>query len=61
MDRSLNELVAIAEDIKRLLIALLIKSGATQAEVAKALGVTQGTVSKIFAVAGSGKSPRKRK
>lgn len=58
-DKSLNELLTVAKDIKRLLIILLIKNGATQAEVAKALGVTQGTVSKLFSVTGSGATRKK--
>ena len=40
----LEELVAI----KRLLVLGLLKLGATQNEVAAAMGVTQGTVSKMF-------------
>jgi predicted transcriptional regulator len=40
----LAELVSI----KRLLILTLLKSGATQGEVALALGVSQSTVSKMF-------------
>ena len=34
--------------IKTLLVLLLMKSGASQAEIAKALDITQGTVSKQF-------------
>ena len=36
------------ESIKRLLVLLLLKAGATQTEVASALGVRQGTVSRMF-------------
>jgi DNA-binding MarR family transcriptional regulator len=35
-------------DIKALLILLLMKSGASQTEIAKALGTTQATVSRQF-------------
>jgi predicted transcriptional regulator len=41
----LAELVSI----KRLLTFALLKSGTTQKEVAAALGVTQGTISKMLA------------
>jgi DNA-binding NarL/FixJ family response regulator len=40
------------EDIRRLLVLLLLKGGATQSEIAKALGTTQGTVSKQFRLGG---------
>ncbi len=43
-DPILNELIGI----KRLLIFILIRDGVTQDEIAKALGVTQGTISKMF-------------
>ncbi len=36
------------EAIKRLLVFALLKAGATQREVAAALGVGQSTVSKMF-------------
>lgn len=36
------------EDIKRLLLFALLKSGASQAEVANALGVSQPSVSRMF-------------
>jgi hypothetical protein len=49
----LEELIAI----KRLLIFGLLKFGATQKEVAAALGVTQSTVSKMFP-GGLPKSPK---
>ena len=35
-------------DIKALLVLLLMKSGASQTEIAKALGTTQATVSRQF-------------
>ena len=40
--------VAELRDIKALLVLLLMKSGASQTEIAGALGITQGTVSKQF-------------
>jgi DNA-binding NarL/FixJ family response regulator len=36
------------KDIKGLLVLLLLKSGATQGEIAKALGTTQPTISKTY-------------
>lgn len=36
------------EHIRRLLMLGLLAQGQTQAEIASALGVTQGTVSKMF-------------
>ncbi len=36
------------KDIKALLILLLMKSGASQTEIARALGTTQATVSRQF-------------
>jgi DNA-binding NarL/FixJ family response regulator len=35
-------------DIKALLVLLLLKSGASQTEIASALGITQATVSRQF-------------
>lgn len=37
-------------DIKRLLVLLLLKCGATQLEIAKALGLNQATVSRNYAI-----------
>jgi len=51
-DPVLAELIAI----KRLLIFALMKNGASQGEVAEALGVNQSTISRMFP-----KSGRKRK
>lgn len=51
------------EDIKRLLLLALLRSGASQAEVAKALGVSQPSISRMFP-GGAGKAtkaPRKRR
>ena len=36
------------EDIKRLLLLALLRSGASQAEVARALGVSQPSISRMF-------------
>jgi hypothetical protein len=36
------------DDIKRLLVVLLLKSGATQGEVAKALDMDQGNLSRVI-------------
>lgn len=35
-------------DIKRLLILALLREGASQAEIAKALGVSQPSISRMF-------------
>ena len=43
-----DPIVAELTSIKRLLVSLLVRSGASQGDVAKALGITQGTVSKMF-------------
>jgi len=43
-----NTSLAELRDIKALLILLLLKSGASQTEIAKALGTTQATVSRQF-------------
>ena len=43
-----NTTLAELRDIKALLILLLLKSGASQTEIAKALGTTQATVSRQF-------------
>ncbi len=47
MPKSLDDLAGTLEDIKRLLIMALLKNGATQSDIAKALGVNQSTVSKL--------------
>ena len=36
------------EDIKRLLMLGLLRDGVSQAEIAKALGVNQSTISRMF-------------
>jgi DNA-binding MarR family transcriptional regulator len=42
--------VAELRDIKALLVLLLMKSGASQTEIAGALGITQATVSRQFKI-----------
>jgi predicted transcriptional regulator len=54
--RLLSEAV---EDIRRLLIYGLIRNGASQGQVATALGTTQATVSRLLSAAK--KSPKRRK
>lgn len=44
VDPVLGELTSI----KRLLVCALLRSGTSQEEIGKALGVTQGTVSKML-------------
>jgi predicted transcriptional regulator len=48
VDDPLNAMATQLREIKGLLVLLLVKGGATQTEIAKALGTTQGTVSKQF-------------
>lgn len=48
MNNSIDELVVIAQDIRRLLVALLLKNGVSQTAIAKALGVNQATVSRLL-------------
>jgi len=45
------------EHIKRLLLLALLRSGASQAEVAKALGVSQPSISRMFP-GGAGKAAK---
>jgi predicted transcriptional regulator len=47
-DDSHEAVVAELRDIKRLLVLLLLKGGASQTEIAKALEVAQATVSRQF-------------
>jgi predicted transcriptional regulator len=53
-DPILNELISI----KRLLLCALVRSGVSQGDLGKALGVTQGTVSKMLGSGISGKIER---
>lgn len=48
-DAAVTELTAI----KRLLVFAILKSGASQAEVAQALGVNQSQISRMFPKAGA--------
>lgn len=47
-DNAFRELLQELRDIKRLLILNLLRSGASQAVVAKALGVSQPSISRMF-------------
>jgi predicted transcriptional regulator len=53
----INEL----QDIKRLLVAILIRSGASQGEVALALNVNQSSISRMFPKGTKSKSGSSRK
>jgi DNA-binding NarL/FixJ family response regulator len=53
LDDPSHALVAELKDIKKLLVLLLLKGGATQTEIAKALGRAQETVSKQFRLGGA--------
>ena len=48
MDKKITALLKIGEDVKILLILVLLKQGISQVDIAKALGITQSTVSKYF-------------
>lgn len=56
----IERLVAELDAIKRLLVLTLVRSGASQAEIAHALGVAQPTVSRLFSGSRS-KSQKKPK
>lgn len=43
-----KELIAELRDVKRLLILQLLRGGASQAVIAKALGVSQPSISRMF-------------
>ncbi|HEV2111385.1 MAG TPA: helix-turn-helix domain-containing protein [Gammaproteobacteria bacterium] len=43
-----TELLKELQDIKRILVVALIKSGASQGEVATALNVNQSSISRMF-------------
>ncbi len=51
------------ENIKRLLLLALLRSGASQAEVSKALGVSQPSISRMFptGIGKATKTPRGRR
>jgi predicted transcriptional regulator len=46
--QSVDPILAELEAIKRLLMLGLLAQGQTQAGIARAIGVTQGTVSRMF-------------
>lgn len=48
MDKKLGDLVESVEQIKRLLIIGLLRSGASQADIAKGLGVNQSSISRLL-------------
>jgi predicted XRE-type DNA-binding protein len=60
MDNKLDKLLESVDQIKRLLILALLRSGASQGEVAKGLGVNQSSISRLFAE-GSDKKTKKNK
>lgn len=53
-EQILAELIAI----KRLMIGALMKSGATQDDIAKALGLDRSQISRMFAPKSNGKKKR---
>ena len=44
----MNELLAELVSIKRLLVFALMRNGASQSDIAKAIGIDQGQVSRMF-------------
>jgi hypothetical protein len=48
--KDLDDVVVQIEAVKRLLVLLLMKSGSSQGEIARALGVNQATVSRHFGI-----------
>jgi predicted XRE-type DNA-binding protein len=48
------------EDIKHLLLLGLLRSGVSQAEVAKTLGVNQSSISRMFPRAGTAKAKTRK-
>jgi predicted transcriptional regulator len=59
LTEQLRLLLEAVEDIRRLLIYGLIRNGASQGQVATALGTTQATVSRLLSA--TKKSPKRRK
>jgi predicted XRE-type DNA-binding protein len=47
-DKARDALAREVEGVKRLLILMLLRGGASQAEIARALGVTQPSISRMF-------------
>lgn len=43
-----EKMITVLEDIKKLLVLSLVKNGVSQEEVAKALGVNQSSISRLF-------------
>ncbi|MGR3723151.1 helix-turn-helix domain-containing protein [Abyssibius alkaniclasticus] len=43
-----NDELKVLEDIRKLLVFVLLKQGLKQGEVADALGVSQATISRMF-------------
>lgn len=47
-DNDLRRLADATEDMRKLLIFALMKSGVSQAQIASALGVNQSSISRLF-------------
>lgn len=60
MDNQLEELLKSVNEMKRLMIFALMRGGATQNEIAKAMGIGQASVSRLFSDKKAGET-RKRK
>jgi predicted XRE-type DNA-binding protein len=48
MEKKLDELIELVEQIRRLMIVALMRSGASQGDIAKGLGVNQSSISRLF-------------
>jgi len=59
IDSDLRRTADAVNDIRKLLIFALMRSGASQAQIAEALGINQSSVSRLFAK--NKKSARTRK
>jgi predicted XRE-type DNA-binding protein len=58
-DDNLKRLADATEDIRRLFIFTILRGGASQADVAEALGVNQSSISRLFANKSAGARARK--
>ena len=59
MEKQLNQLLETMDQMKKLLMLALLRDGASQTELAKTLGVNQGSISRLFP-AKIGKQARKK-
>jgi hypothetical protein len=48
VEKKVDQLLALADDIKRLIILSLLRGGASQADIGRALKINQSSVSRLF-------------